>query len=242
MHFSCCFKRSAAISSGFSPPSMRSATTLNASAAMESKHVLIKDTFCVEPAALNSNRAPPYGNGEVLLRSSDGTVISGTLSAPKDNAFFSGEYSDILPFLMSSKYSVKDGPKYVDITAGGASMAPKRKSLPGEAIDKRIKSPCLSMAETKAAMTTGNISALPDALFNCFGLSKLTPSDVPIDQLLCLPEPLIPANGFSFNKAAMPFSEATSSMICMTIKFWSTWLITLPNIGANSYWFGATSL
>ena len=60
------------------------------------------------------------------------------------------------------------------------SIAPNRKSLPGEAMDKRIKSPCLSMAETKAAMMTGKISALPDALFNCFGFASHFGSHCPV--------------------------------------------------------------
>src|SRR5260370_3494699 len=34
------------------------------------------------------------------------------------------------------------------------------------------------------------------------GLSRFSPVSVDIDQLLCLPEPLIPANGFSCGKHA----------------------------------------
>ena len=98
-------------------------------------------------------------------------------------------------------------------------MAPRRKSLPGDAMDRRIKSPCLSMAETSAAITTGKISGFLDAALSCLGLSRLTPSTVPSDQLLCLPEPLMPAKGFSCSSAARPFSDATSSMICITIRF-----------------------
>ena len=33
------------------------------------------------------------------------------------------------------------------------------------------------------------------------GSSKLIPVSVDKEKLLCLPEPLIPSNGFSFNKA-----------------------------------------
>ena len=203
--------------------------------------VLTMATFWEEPAARNSKRLPPYGNGEVRLRSSAGTSIDGMLSVPKLSGFFCGVYVPRVPFFTLFMNSVMDGPRYVDITAGGASMAPRRKSLPGDAMARRIKSPCLSMAETIAAMTNGKISALPVFALTCFGFIKLSPSEVPIDQLLCLPEPLMPSNGFSWRSAARPCSEATSSMICMIIKFWSTCEIALPNIGANSYWFGATS-
>ena len=34
---------------------------------------------------------------------------------------------------------------------------------------------------------------------------------------------------------------AVSSMICMTTRFWSVCDTTVPNVGANSYWLGATS-
>jgi len=36
------------------------------------------------------------------------------------------------------------------------------------------------------------------------GLSRLLPVSVPIDQLLCLPEPLMPANGFSCSRQTRP--------------------------------------
>ena len=167
--------------------------------------------------------------------------MDGIVSVPNFSGFFAGAYSPRVPSLTVFKNSVRDGPRYVDMTAGGASMAPRRKSLPGDAIARRIKSPCLSMAETMADMTSGKISGLPVTELTCFGFIKLRPSEVPMDQLLCLPEPLMPANGFSWRSPARPCSEATSSMICIIIKFWSTWLMALPNIGANSYWFGATS-
>ena len=43
--------------------------------------------------------------------------------------------------------------------AGGASQAPRRKSLPGGEIAMRMRSPCLSMAETMAAMIVGKASS-----------------------------------------------------------------------------------
>ena len=78
--------------------------------------------------------------------------------------------------------------------AGGASFAPNLWSLPGLAADSRSKSACLSTADIIAVNTSKN------CLFSCGvlpGANILIPSSVVIDQLLCLPEPLTPANGFS---------------------------------------------
>ena len=36
------------------------------------------------------------------------------------------------------------------------------------------------------------------------GSSRLSPVSVDIDQLLCLPEPLMPANGFSCSRQTIP--------------------------------------
>ena len=45
-------------------------------------------------------------------------------------------------------------------------------------------------------------------LMFCAGVSpgsiRLAPVSVPIDQLLCLPEPLTPANGFSCSRQTSP--------------------------------------
>ena len=105
----------------------------------------------------------------------------------------------------------------------------------------RMRSPCLSIPDTKAAMTTGNASGFPVASLMALGFSSCTPSLVASDQLLCLPLPFTPAKGFSLSRQARPFLVATSSAICITIKFWSVCTGAGPNNGANSYWFGATS-
>ena len=55
----CFLSRSCATAVGDSPASMRSATIWNASAAIVFRQVLMMDTFCAEPAARNSKRAPP---------------------------------------------------------------------------------------------------------------------------------------------------------------------------------------
>ena len=54
------------------------------------------------------------------------------------------------------------------------------------------------------------------------GLSRLMPSSsglsaaIDIDQLQCLPEPLMPANGFSCSSACRPWRSATRRSVAIT--------------------------
>ena len=85
--------------------------------------------------------------------------------------------------------------------AGGASLAPRRWSLAAVATETRSKSPCRATARTTAVMKRRNCT------LSCGvspGLSRLFPRSSDIDQLLCLPEPLTPANGFSCNSSCRP--------------------------------------
>ena len=139
---------------------------------------------------------------------------------------------------------------------------------------QRPMSPCTLMARTMPAMTVGKAAGLPEALFIESGHRRLTPVSVQSDQLLCLPEPLMPAGGgrraggrgcrtpaivsalaachvhqlagrshagrrqggvgegcspekgFSWSRAAKPWRAATSSMICITRRFWSICVVT----------------
>ena len=78
--------------------------------------------------------------------------------------------------------------------AGGASLAPRRWSLPELAIDARSSRLC---SWTALMIET---STIRNCRFSCGvapGDSRFLPVSVPSDQLLCLPEPLMPANGFS---------------------------------------------
>jgi hypothetical protein len=45
---------------------------------------------------------------------------------------------------------------------------------------------------------------------------------IAIDQLQCLPEPLIPANGFSCRIACSPWRSATRRSVAITSWLWST--------------------
>ena len=74
------------------------------------------------------------------------------------------------------------------------------------------------------------------------GSSRLMPVLVAIDQLLCLPLPLIPAKGFSWRRHSTPYLRAIILSTCMVIIWWSTAMFAFSNIGAISYWLGATSL
>ena len=82
--------------------------------------------------------------------------------------------------------------------AGGASFAPSRWSLPALATVTRSSSGYLATARIVATQNTRNCA------FSCGlspGLSRFSPVSVDIDQLLCLPLPLMPANGFSCKQA-----------------------------------------
>jgi hypothetical protein len=63
----------------------------------------------------------------------------------------------------------------------------------------------LATARTTAAQKTRNC-ALSCGLSP--GFSRFSPVSVDIDQLLCLPEPLMPANGFSCSRQTRPYLSA----------------------------------
>ena len=54
------------------------------------------------------------------------------------------------------------------------------------------------------------------------GSSRFSPVSVPMDQLLCLPEPLTPTKGFSWSRHTSPCRVATRFMVSMVSWFWST--------------------
>ncbi len=85
--------------------------------------------------------------------------------------------------------------------AGGASFAPRRWSWPALAIEARSSAEYSLTAWITAAQKNRN------ERFSCGvspGSSRFSPVSVPIDQLLCLPEPLTPANGFSCSRHTRP--------------------------------------
>ena len=86
--------------------------------------------------------------------------------------------------------------------AGGASLAPRRWSWPGLAIDARSSAWWLLTAWMTARAEEQEQQVLVRACRP--GSSRFMPVSVPIDQLLCLPEPLTPANGFSCSRHTSP--------------------------------------
>ena len=85
--------------------------------------------------------------------------------------------------------------------AGGASLAPRRWSWPGEAIDAR-NSAWWTLTAWMTAVQKNRNCRFSEGVSP--GSSRFMPVSVPIDQLLCLPEPLTPANGFSCSRHTRP--------------------------------------
>ena len=74
------------------------------------------------------------------------------------------------------------------------------------------------------------------------GPIKRIPVSVPSDQLLCLPEPFTPLNGFSCNRTRNPCLREILRIRAMISKLWSLARLHSSKMGASSNWFGATSL
>ena len=85
--------------------------------------------------------------------------------------------------------------------AGGASLAPRRWSCPALAMDARSSCWWALTAWITAAQKNRNCRFSAGV---SPGSSRFSPVSVPIDQLLCFPEPLMPANGFSCNRHTSP--------------------------------------
>ncbi len=114
-------------------------------------------------------------------------------------------------------------PTKIEMMAGGASLAPRRWSLPGVATLVRSRSAYSSTALMTADRNTMNcrfsIGVSPgSSRFSCL---------VPMDQLLCLPEPFTPLKGFSCCRQTRPclsaiffFSSSPSSAGCGRWRRW----------------------
>ena len=103
--------------------------------------------------------------------------------------------------------------------AGGASLPPRRESFPTSEADSRRRSAWTSTAFRMHARTSRNCTfswgVSP-------GFSILMPSSVVRDQLLCFPDPLTPAKGFSWSRQVRPWRSATFFKVSMIIWLWST--------------------
>src|SRR5690554_3074780 len=175
--------------------SMSFFNSLRTSATITFKAVIGPATLPLEPTALNSNLLPVKAKGEVLFLSVLSNMISGILLIPNFKYILSPFSSFRFPFFSnSSNIADKVDPRKMEIMAGGASLAPRRWSLPAEAI----------LALSKSAWTYTALMVATKKQRNCrfslaelLGWNRLTPVSVINDQLLCFPLPFNPANGFS---------------------------------------------
>ena len=143
------------------------------------------------------------------------------------------------PLAIWSNTSVSWSPRKIEMIAGGASLAPSRWSLVADATDARSRPPYLCTARITAAQNTRNWA------LSCGvspGRSRLPSVALPSEKLTCLPEPLIPAKGFSWKRHSMPCFWATLFSMTISSCWWSAATLERSNIGAISNWPGATSL
>ena len=152
--------------------------------------------FASEPTARNSKRLPVKANGEVRLRSVLSIISSGISGISSSIPFLPAraKSSSLSAFSIWSSRSVNCLPRNEEMMAGGASLAPRRCALVALMIEAFSSPLCLytpirvsTMKTTKRRLSSG---VLPAAWSS-------TPVSVQRLQLLCLPEPLTPANGFS---------------------------------------------
>ena len=171
-----------------------------ASAAIVFRTVFGKASDMLDPSARNSNLLPVKANGEVRLRSPPSIGSGGSTVVPRSRKE-AGVFGSPSPLAIASKTLSSSAPRKIEMIAGGASLAPSRWSWPMLATEARSRPWCLFTAWITAAqknrkwMLSAGVSP---------GLSRLVPVSVPIDQLLCLPEPLTPANGFSCRRQTRP--------------------------------------
>ena len=190
-----------------SPLAINSSTrflkSVKASATAVFNTIIADAQLASEPTARNSKRLPVKANGDVRLRSVLSIINSGIsgisnfipcLPATVKRSFLSA-------FSMCSRRSVNCLPRNEEMIAGGASLAPRRCALVALMIEALSKPLCLYtpikvsvMKTTKRRLSSG---VLP-------GPWSRMPVSVARLQLLCLPEPLMPANGFSWRSTRKP--------------------------------------
>ena len=140
---------------------------------------------------------------------------------------------------MASNAASSSAPRNTEMIAGGASLAPSRWSWPMLATEARSRPWCLFTAWMTAAQKNRKFMFSPGV---SPGSIRLWPVSVPIDQLLCLPEPFTPANGFSCSRQTRPYLRAMLCISCIVSCWWSEPTFEFSYTGASSYWPGATSL
>ena len=132
---------------------------------------------------------------------------------------------------MLSRIALSSSPRKMEMIAGGASLAPRRWSLPADATEMRSKSWYSSTALMIAHKNKRNCAFWSGLVP---GSRRFFPVFVEIDQLLCLPLPFTPANGFSCKRQTIPCFEATLRIISIVSWLWSQARFVVEKIGASS--------
>ena len=136
-------------------------------------------------------------NGEVRLRSVLSSRIDGICDTPLIFSTLLASKRMASSLLLFSSFSSTDDicvPRKVDMMAGGASLAPRRWAFVALMIEAFNNPLCLYTAAMAFTRKVMNCRFSPAVLP---GPKRFTPVSVPSDQLLCLPDPLIPLKGFS---------------------------------------------
>ena len=123
-----------------------------------------------------------------------------------------------VPERMSSKTVSSCSPRYTERMAGGASLAPRRWSLLAEAMTARSRGPKVCTPRITAPQNSRKLRFSSGVLP---GSSRLPWVEFPTDQLTCLPDPLIPAKGFSWSRHMKPWALAVDLMIVIMSCWWS---------------------
>ena len=100
-----------------------------------------------------------------------------------------------LPSTIASTMALSSSPRKMETIAGGASLAPRRWSLP----QRRPRS-CAAAPGNRRRPAMTPVRNTRNCRLSMRGLARIEqvlvlPAEM--DQLLCLPEPLMPSNGFS---------------------------------------------
>ena len=220
--------------------STRRLKSVSASAAAVFNTIWALAQLADEPTARNSKRLPVKAKGDVLLRSVLSRMMSGicgmSICTPSLPLMKSASLS---AFSMCSITSETVRPRKLEIMAGGASLAPRRWPLPASMIDA-FRRPLWRYTPISVSTTNTTKRRLSSGVLP--GPCSRMPVSVDSDQLLCLPEPFTPLNGFSCNNTSKPCLRATFFMSDMSSMLWSTARLVSSKMGAHSNWFGATSL
>ena len=227
------------------PAAMRTSTrvlkSVKASATAVLRAIIALAQLAIEPTARNSKRLPVKAKGEVRLRSVLSIISSGICGMSSFTPCLPSmaKSSSVVECSTRSSSSLTCLPRKEEMMAGGASLAPRRwafVALMMEAFKRPLwRYTPMRVSTTKVMKRRASSGVLP-------GAWRIMPVSVVSDQLLCLPEPLMPAKGFSWSRQRKPCLRATLRMSDMRSMLWSTAKLHSSKIGASSNWLGATSL